>query len=222
MLDERRPDLGPETVDDVQHTGREELLAEATEERRGQRRVFGRLQNGGVAAEDRGKHLPRVVRQRRVEGDDQRSDPDRARVAITVRFGVADVVVRPYSRRPSPATKKPISMAASVSPSARSSDLPVSSTTVTAISSRRARSASAISRTSSPRCTGVRAAQSACAARAAATAAATSAASERDASQSKEPSAGRSLSNVRPDAETTSRPTTRLRMFEMEAIAQSD
>ena len=70
--------------------------------------------------------------------------PTGRRSVSTVRFGIDAVVVRPYDRRPSPATKNPISTAASVSPRASSSDLPVSSATSSLASSRRSRSSSAI------------------------------------------------------------------------------
>ncbi len=43
--------------------------------------------------------------------------PSGCRIVMTVRCGMLAVVVRPYERRPSPATKSPISIAASVSPS---------------------------------------------------------------------------------------------------------
>ena len=44
--------------------------------------------------------------------------PSGCRTVSTVRFAMLAVVVRPYERRPSPATNSPISTAASVSPSA--------------------------------------------------------------------------------------------------------
>ena len=94
--------------------------------------------------------------------------PTGRRSVSTVRCGIDAVVVRPYERRPSPATKKPISTAASVSPRASASDLPVSAATISLASSRRSRRSSAIARTTSPRSTAVRAAHSGCAARAAA------------------------------------------------------
>ena len=65
---------------------------------------------------------------------------------MTVQMGMLEVVVRPYRRRPSPATKKPISAAASASDAANSVDLPVSSATISVASSRRACKATAISR----------------------------------------------------------------------------
>ena len=46
------------------------------EQRRRRRRVLRRLQHGRVPAEDGRERLPRVVRQRRVERDDQRRDAD--------------------------------------------------------------------------------------------------------------------------------------------------
>src|SRR5438105_256672 len=107
---------------------------------------------------------------------------------MTVRWGMLAVVVRPYSLRPSPATKNPISAAASASASARPADLPVSATTSSAASSRRACNARARSRTSAPRSTGVRAAHAGCASPAASTAAATSPTPEREATHSSEPS----------------------------------
>ena len=86
----------------------------------------------------------------------------------TARCAMLAGIVRPYERRPSPATKKPISIAASVSPSASAGGFPVSSATTADSSSRRSRSASAISRTMSPRSTGVGSAHACCARRAAA------------------------------------------------------
>ena len=73
--------------------------------------------------------------------------PTGRRSVSTVRCGIDAVVVRPYDRRPSPATKSPISTAASTSPWASASGLPVSAATSSLASSRRARSSSAISRT---------------------------------------------------------------------------
>ena len=84
--------------------------------------------------------------------------PSGWRRVSTVRCGMLAVVVRPYERRPSPATKSPISMAALVSPRARSSGLPISSETISEASSRRSRKSSATSRTVSPRATAVRSA----------------------------------------------------------------
>ena len=84
--------------------------------------------------------------------------PSGWRSVSTVRYGMLAVVVRPYERRPSPATKSPISTAASVSPRAASSGLPVSSATIAEASSRRSRRSSATSRTVSPRDTAVRSA----------------------------------------------------------------
>src|SRR5438132_1389857 len=129
---------------------------------------------------------------------------------MTVRWGRLDVVVRPYSRRPSPATKWPISTAASTSPSASSRDLPVSARTSPATSSRLPCNASATSRTSLPRSTAVVSAHAGRAPAAAAIASSTSAASERARRQSGAPSAGRSLSTNRPARGTASRPATRL------------
>ena len=125
--------------------------------------------------------------------------PTGRRTVETARWAMLADIVRPYERLPSPATKKPISIAASVSPSARSIGLPVSSMTTAESSSRRSRSASAISRMSSPRSTGVRSAQAGCARRAASTAASTSRAPERAKRHSIVPSAGRSLSIHSPD-----------------------
>ena len=62
--------------------------------------------------------------------------PTGRRSVSTVRFGIEAVVVRPYERRPSPATNSPISIAASVSPRASASDLPVSAATSSLASSR--------------------------------------------------------------------------------------
>ena len=50
--------------------------------------------------------------------------PSGCRIVSTVRCGMLAVVVRPYERRPSPATNSPISTAASVSPSASARDFP--------------------------------------------------------------------------------------------------
>ena len=50
--------------------------------------------------------------------------PTGRRSVSTVRCGIEAVVVRPYERRPSPATKRPISTAASASPCASASGLP--------------------------------------------------------------------------------------------------
>ena len=61
--------------------------------------------------------------------------PTGRRSVSTVRWGIEAVVVRPYERRPSPATKSPISIAASVSPRASSGDLPVSAATSSLASS---------------------------------------------------------------------------------------
>jgi hypothetical protein len=105
--------------------------------------------------------------------------PRGCRTVSTVRCSMLAVVVRPYERRPSPAMKRPISTAASVSPSASSSGLPVSSITMADASSRRSRSRSASSRITSPRETGVRSAHTGCTSRAAATASSTSFGSER-------------------------------------------
>ena len=135
--------------------------------------------------------------------------PTGRRRVSTVRFGIEAVVVRPYERRPSPATKRPISTAASVSPRASASGLPVSAATSSLASSRRSRSSSAIARTTFPRSTGVRAAHPGCASRAASTAAAASSAPERATRQSSVPSAGRLLSSHVPVAGGRSSPATR-------------
>ena len=135
--------------------------------------------------------------------------PTGRRSVSTVRFGIEAVVVRPYERRPSPATNSPISTAASVSPRARPSDLPVSAATSSLASSRRSRRSSAIARTTFPRSTAVRAAHSGCASRAASTAAAASSAPERATRQSGVPSAGRRLSSHVPVAGGRSSPATR-------------
>ena len=84
--------------------------------------------------------------------------PTGRRRVSTVRWGIEAVVVRPYERRPSPATNSPISTAASVSPRASSSDFPVSAATSSLASSLRSRRSSAIARTTFPRSTGVTAA----------------------------------------------------------------
>ena len=135
--------------------------------------------------------------------------PSGCRVVRTVLFSMLAVVVRPYERRPSPATKSPISTAASVSPSASSSGFPVSSTTIAEASSRRSRRRSASSRTTSPRATAVRAAHAGWAARAAVTASSTSAASDRATRHRGVPSVGRSLSSHRPDCAGSVRPPMR-------------
>ena len=135
--------------------------------------------------------------------------PTGRRSVSTVRCGIDAVVVRPYERRPSPATKKPISTAASVSPRASSIALPVSAATISLASSRRSRSSSAIARTTSPRSTAVRAPHSTCASRAAATAASASADPERATRQRSAPSAGRVFSSQAPLAGGRSSPATR-------------
>ena len=135
--------------------------------------------------------------------------PTGRRSVSTVRCGIDAVVVRPYERRPSPATKKPISTEASVSPSASASDLPVSAATSSLASSRRSRRSSAIARTTFPRSTAVRSPHSTCAARAAATAAAASSAPERATRQRCSPSAGRALTSHPPSAAGRSSPATR-------------
>ena len=72
------PASGAESLEDVQHTGRQARLeAEAAEPPGRDRRMLRRLQHRAVPAEDRGERLPRDVRQRRVERDQQRGDPDR-------------------------------------------------------------------------------------------------------------------------------------------------
>ena len=121
--------------------------------------------------------------------------PSGWRTVSTVRCGMLAVVVRPYERRPSPATNRPISTAASVSPSASSSGFPVSSATIADASSRRSRRRRASSRQTSPRATGVSSAHAGCAARAALTATSTSSRPERATRQRREPSAGRNLSS---------------------------
>ena len=74
---ERQPRLRAETLEHVQHPRRQPRLeAQPPEPERRQRRVLRRLQDGRVAAEDRRKRLPRDVRQRRVERDQESRDPD--------------------------------------------------------------------------------------------------------------------------------------------------
>ena len=135
--------------------------------------------------------------------------PTGRRSVSTVRFGIDAVVVRPYDRRPSPATKSPISIAASVSPCASESGLPVSAATSSLASSRRSLRSSAIARTTFPRSTAVRAAHSGWAAAAAVTAASASSTPERATRQSGAPSAGRSFSSQVPLAGGRSLPATR-------------
>ena len=90
-------------------------LAELAEERGRRRRVLGRLQHRGVAAEDRREHLPGVVRQRRVERDDQRRQRRRdaaspspcgsaSPTSSCVRRGAA---LRPRRRSPSRPRRRP-------------------------------------------------------------------------------------------------------------------
>ena len=63
--------------------------------------MLGRLEHGAVAAEDRRERLPRDVRERRVERDQERGDADGApRASSTVRCGIDAVVVRPYEAPP--------------------------------------------------------------------------------------------------------------------------
>ena len=76
-------------------SGRPDLVADAREQLRRERRLLGRLQDSTVAAEDRRKHLPGDVGQRSVERDQQAGDADGLRTAITVRCGMLAVVVRP-------------------------------------------------------------------------------------------------------------------------------
>ena len=79
VVDERHPGLGPEALEHVEHPRRQPRLeAEATEPPCGERRVLGRLQHRAVPAEDRRERLPRHVRERCVEGDEERGDPHRA------------------------------------------------------------------------------------------------------------------------------------------------
>ena len=77
-----------------------------------------------------GKHLPGHVGDRRVGGDDQPGHADRLRARSSPTGPALPlVVVRPYSRWPSPAKNRPSAMAPSVSPRASFGDLPVSSAT---------------------------------------------------------------------------------------------
>ena len=106
-LDERRASLVAETVDDVQDAWGKELPTELAEERSRQRRVLRGLQYGRVAAEHGGKDLPRVVRKRRIEGDDQRCDADRParrqdRSVRHRRSGRAPVQPAPFARDEEP------------------------------------------------------------------------------------------------------------------------
>ena len=78
VLDERRSDLAAEPLHDVEDAGRQDVVRTARRRTRADaRRVLGRLQHRRVAAEDGRKDLPGVVRQRRVERDDERRDADR-------------------------------------------------------------------------------------------------------------------------------------------------
>ena len=108
--------------------------------------LLGRLEHARVAAEQRREDLPGHVRKRRVERDQEPGDADRRADAEHRPVRHARGRRRPVERRPSPATKKPISIAASVSPRARSSGLPVSAATTSESSSRCSRKLSAISR----------------------------------------------------------------------------
>ena len=185
------------------------MRSQLAEERRRRGRVLRRLEYCCVAAEHGREGLPRVVRQGRVERHDQRGYADRP-----PRGYYCAVWCRRRRRAAvEPATltcdEEAHSTAASTSPSASSRDLPVSSITSSAASSRRACSASASSRTSRPRSTGVRVAHPGWAERPAATAAETSTASDRATVHSGEPSAGRNFSNVWPDAAGAARPTMR-------------
>ena len=156
ILDERHPRLRPEALDDVEDTRRQARLeaepAEPPAPRAGacsdgfRTEPFPQKIDGKAFHATLGSGVLNEIR--------SAATPTGRRSVSTVRWGIEAVVVRPYERRPSPATKRPISIAASVSPRASASDLPVSAATSSLASSRRSRRSSAIARTTSPRSTG--------------------------------------------------------------------
>ncbi len=76
--DQRRAGLLAEPVHHVQHAGREAPVpGQPCERPCAERRVLGGLEHRGVAAEQRGKHLPCHVGDRRVGGDDQACHAER-------------------------------------------------------------------------------------------------------------------------------------------------
>ena len=80
MIDEGRPGVAS-SGDDVDNAGRQVgLLQDLGEDKRGQRRGFGRLQHDRVAGGERWGDLPGQHHQREVPRDDLGRDTERARV----------------------------------------------------------------------------------------------------------------------------------------------
>src|SRR5256884_764685 len=78
MARERAARAAAWTGDHVEHALREAgLECDAPQFQRGERRVARRLQDGGVARRQGGRHLPGGDRQREIPGDDQRDHADR-------------------------------------------------------------------------------------------------------------------------------------------------
>ena len=96
VLDERRADIGAEALHGAVDAHRQAgILQQLAERDRGVRRQLVRLDDDGVAAQQRGKHFPGDAGERAVERHDRRADPDRLRSVCTVRFGIGLGIVLP-------------------------------------------------------------------------------------------------------------------------------
>ena len=76
MRDERRAGLLADSLEDVEHPGRELACDEVTEERARERRPFGRFENDGAARGEPGRRLPCREHEWRVPRRDHRGGPD--------------------------------------------------------------------------------------------------------------------------------------------------